>query len=250
MSRVAIVSLGRSRALGEVRRVASWRAIFAAAGAEPVELSVAADRRPHLDGVVPALTGHAAPERLAWSGRRLHDELHAVDPAVVVVVTTRAYDAHALDGPWVLVLDHVDSLARSYADRATIVPGVPRRTMYRALGALHRRTERTLARADLRRVAAGWADAEMLGAQWVPNVVDDSLVAPTDSAPDTDVLFFGTLRYPPNIDALERLARLWPRVQHAATGHHGVGRRRCAHRARRQTSAVRTAGRWCVTTPR
>ena len=27
--------------------------------------------------------------------------------------------------------------------------------------------------------------------------------------PDHDVLFFGTLRYPPNIDALERLGHLW-----------------------------------------
>jgi len=38
MTTVALVSLGRSQAMGEVRRVASWRQLFGAAGAEVVEI--------------------------------------------------------------------------------------------------------------------------------------------------------------------------------------------------------------------
>jgi glycosyltransferase involved in cell wall biosynthesis len=64
----------------------------------------------------------------------------------------------------------------------------------------------------VRRVAAGWSDALTLGAQWVPNLVDPTLAPIGDADPDRDLLFVGTLRYPPNVDAIERLARLWPRL--------------------------------------
>src|SRR5438477_1988017 len=108
MTTVALVSLGRSQAMGEVRRVASWRQLFGAAGAEVVELRVMPDRRPHLDGTVAVAAGRAAPERLAWSGARLRNSLADAAPDVVVVVSTRAFDGHVLDGPWRVVLDHVD----------------------------------------------------------------------------------------------------------------------------------------------
>ena len=214
VSKVALVSLGRDRAMGEVRRVASWRQLFTAAGADVVELTVAPDRRPHVDGAVAVARGDAPPERLAWSGGRLRDALDALDPDVVVVVSTRAFDRRALEGRTV-VLDQVDSLARSYHDRAALAEGFPRRVGYRSLAVLHARVERRVRATGVRRIAAGWSDALTLGAEWVPNLVDPSLVPVAGATPDTDLVFFGTLRYPPNVDALERLARLWPALQGA-----------------------------------
>jgi hypothetical protein len=216
--RVALVSLGRGQAMGEVRRVASWRQLFTHVDADVREITVAPERRPHIDGVVPVVTGHAAPERLAWSGASLRQSLAADRPDVVVVVSTRAFDTRAVDGPWTLVLDQVDSLARSYNDRVDAVEGLPRRAMYRTLSAMHARVEHKLRRSPFRRVAAGWTDALTLGAEWVPNTLDEQLAPARDVEPDHDLLFFGTLRYPPNVDALERLARLWPGLQAARPG--------------------------------
>jgi hypothetical protein len=204
--------------MGEVRRVSSWRQLFTAAGADVAEVPLAPDRRPHLDGAVAVARGDAAPERLAWSGRRLGDALGAIDPDVVVVVSTRAFDPRMVAGRATVVLDQVDSLARSYHDRAALVDGLPRRVGYRSLAALHARVERRIRSTGVRRVAAGWSDALTLGAEWVPNLVDTSLAAVPGADPDTDVLFFGTLRYPPNVDALERLGRLWPSVEGARPG--------------------------------
>jgi glycosyltransferase involved in cell wall biosynthesis len=210
MSTVAIVSLGRGHAMGEVRRVSSWRQIFAAAGADIVEIPLVTSRRLHADGVVPVVTGRSTPERLAWSGRRLRDVLHAARPDLVLVVSTRAFDQRAATGPWTLVLDLVDSLSRSYRDRSAVVDGLARRAMYRSLAIAHAGVERRLRDTSFGRVAAGWVDAQRLGAEWVPNTIDTSLEPFHGIMPDRDVLFFGTLRYPPNIDALERMARFWP----------------------------------------
>lgn len=198
--------------MGEVRRVASWRQLFHAVDAEVVELSVTPDRRPHLDGMSAVIRSGATPERLAWSGPRLRERLHERAPDAVLVVSTRAYDARAVAGPWTVVVDQVDSLARSYHDRAAVVEGRIKQWGYRGLSAMHARVEQRLRTSSLRRVAAGWSDALALGAEWIPNLVDESL-APTSGTPDRDVVFFGTLRYPPNIEALERLARCWPLVQ-------------------------------------
>jgi hypothetical protein len=222
MTTVALVSLGRSQAMGEVRRVASWRQVFAAAGADVVELRVTPDRRPHLDGTIAVATGRAVPERLAWSGSRLRTMLADAAPDVVIAVSTRAFDARALDGPWRVVLDQVDSLARSYHDRAALVDGQGRKIGYHTLAAMHARVERRLRATELRRVAAGWTDAVALGAEWVPIMLDDSLIAAPGAVPDHDVLFFGTLRYPPNVDALERMAGFWPQLLAARPGTTGL----------------------------
>lgn len=218
-SRVAIVSLGREVANGEVRRVASWRLLFERAGATVHHVRLNAGRRPHLDGLMPVLGGMAAPERLAWSGHDLRAALDDFAPSVVVVVSDRAFDPCITGGSWTVILDFVDSLSRSYRDRADLVPGRGRRLGYRALAAAHRRLEhRISAGGTVRTVAAGWSDAHRLGVEWVPIVADPTLTPMADRTPDRDVLFFGTLRYPPNVDALERLARLWPMVQRARPG--------------------------------
>lgn len=212
MTQVAIVSLGRHQAKGELRRVASWRLLFEHAGAQVDEVRVAPGWCPHFDGVIPVARGQAPPERVAWSGIRLREQLAVLDPAVVIVVSTRAYDPLVSTSGRTVVLDFVDSLSRSYRDRSEVVPGLLHRQGYRTLAATHRRVEERLRAAPVRRVAAGWADARRLDAEWVPIVSDPTLHARAGQEPDRDVLFFGTLRYPPNIDALERLGRLWPDV--------------------------------------
>lgn len=215
--RVAVVSLGRPRARGEVRRVASWHSIFERAGAETTDVPVILGRWPHLAGLGAVALGHAAPETLAWSRRALLDRLEALAPDAVIVVSARAFDARVARGAWTTVLDFVDSLARSYADRGAVLRGA-RRALFGALAHSHARVEAHLARSNVHTVAAGWEDAERLGTQWVPIVIDPTLAALPAARPDHDVLFFGTLRYPPNVDALERLAALWPRVLRARPG--------------------------------
>lgn len=217
--KVAIVSLGRDGAKGEVRRVASWRILFERAGADVRHIRLDARVRPHLDGLLPALTGNAAPERLAWSGADLQAALDDFEPSLVVVVSDRAFDPSIAGQSRSVILDFVDSLSRSYRDRADLVTGAGPRFGYRALAAAHERLERRLTQsATVRPVAAGWSDARRLGAEWVPIVIDPPLTPPTGTDPDRDVLFFGTLRYPPNVDALERLARIWPKLLRARPG--------------------------------
>jgi glycosyltransferase involved in cell wall biosynthesis len=110
------------------------------------------------------------------------------------------------------VLDFVDSLARSYHDRALISTSVAHRALFRGLSVAHRRFERTPVPASVRRVAAGWSDARHLNAEWIP------ILAPLHEPlrtghEDVDVIFFGNLSYLPNVDALRRLARIWPELR-------------------------------------
>lgn len=207
--KAALVHLGRAQARGEVRRVASWRAVLEGAGANVLDVALAPGRMPHLDGLVDVARGEAVPESLTWSTTKVMERLESVAPDIVIVVSTRAFDRRITSGPWTTVLDYVDSLARSYADRGEVVGGV-RRFGFATLARAHDRAEQRLSRGDVRTVAAGWADAQRLEADWVPIVVEPT--APVDATPDHDVLFVGTLRYPPNVDALEQLATMWPRV--------------------------------------
>jgi hypothetical protein len=188
--------------------------MFEAAGARVDEVRVDPGRMPRVDGIGPVITARAAPERLAWSGAQLSTRLRELDPDVVIVVSVRAFDPRATAGRWGLVLDFVDSLSRSYRDRSEIATSRFERYGFRVLSAAHGRVERQFGHGTMRLVAAGAADAQQLGAEWVPIVSDPSLrPLPGERSPDRDVLFFGTLRYPPNIDALERLAAIWRVVQ-------------------------------------
>jgi hypothetical protein len=215
MTGVAIVSLGRSGAMGEVRRVASWRLLFEAAGAQVTEILLTSGHRPHFDGIVGITRGRATPERLAWSGRRLRADLAAVRPDLVVVVSARAYDHVATAGDWGVVVDLVDDLERSYRDRADLATSPLTRRGYQVLATAHRRVGRRLCDGRVHTVVAGWRDARQLDAEWIPIVCNPALRPISGIAPDRDVLFFGTLRYAPNVDALERLGRMWPTVLNA-----------------------------------
>ena len=209
--KVALVHLGRSEARGEVRRVASWRTVFEATGADVHDLPVGRVRVPRVTKVTGIARGTAVPESVTWSTPALVQRLESLQPDLVVVVSARAFDPRLTTGTWTTILDYVDSLARSYADRGEVLRGV-RKVGFAALAKAHARTERVLTNQGLHTVAAGWADAERLGAEWVPIVINPGEPSTLTTKPDHDVLFMGTLRYPPNMDALDRLGRIWPRV--------------------------------------
>jgi glycosyltransferase involved in cell wall biosynthesis len=221
--------------MGERRRVESWVRLFQAAGAEVHRVPLlTGDRRllPHVQSFAGrALTvaaGGSVPEALAWSRPALCERLRGIDPALVIVVTARAFDP-SLGDRWTTVLDLVDRLSVSYRDRAPYAAGRPQQLGYRGLGWTAARFERRVvggAAGTIATVAAGWADAEALSVEWVPILVDDHRLTPGGKPgrdepgrdEPVDVLFFGTLSYPPNVEAVVRLARVWPAVLAARPG--------------------------------
>lgn len=210
VSDVAVVHLGRAGARGEVRRVASWRAIFEAAGASVADVAVPRGRVPSGRALGHVLRGSTVPETLAWSWSHVGDSLRRLRPRVVIVVSSRAYRPEVASGPWRTVLDLVDRLDRSYADRAALL-GPVRGAGYRQLSWAHARAQRHAPHPSTRLVAAGWRDARDLGAEWVPIVVDPAL-GEAGGAADHDLCFVGTLGYPPNVEAIRRLDRLWSSI--------------------------------------
>lgn len=213
--RVAVLHLGRHQALGEQARVASWGRLLTAAGFEPVPIGLRTEhpirRRPPAAPqlLVPAIT---VPEALAWDARGVRARLAEIQPTAVVHVTLRCFHP-ALAGPWTTVLDFVDRLSRSYADRALEV-GPGRAGLLRLLGWAHRRAESRSR--SVATTAAGHRDAIELGTAWIPNVIE---LGPAPSeAPTHDVVFFGNLAYPPNRLALHRLASIWPEMERLRPG--------------------------------
>jgi glycosyltransferase involved in cell wall biosynthesis len=108
------------------------------------------------------------------------------------------------------VLDLVDPLSQSYRQRSRLDASAGRRLVYRALARPSARFERRIGGRGIDLVAAGWQEAEALGATWFPNLIGDELA--WSAQPDVDVVFFGTLSYPPNVDAVHALMDLWPDV--------------------------------------
>jgi hypothetical protein len=191
-----------------------------AAGGRAVTVPLLAEHRARA-GVaaasVPAVVcGRAVPESLIWAAGSVARRLRALDPDLVVCVTSRAYHPSLARGRWVTVLDHVDRLALSYTGRSRIARSAPRRATYRALSATARRFERSAGAEGVHQVAAGWADAAALGAVWLPIVVDAPDPRPEPTGDGTvDVCFVGTLSYPPNVEAVRTLAAAWPSVRAA-----------------------------------
>jgi hypothetical protein len=213
---VAIVHLGSAGATGSRHRVASLRAIFEAAGAEVVEVPLLVDHRVGPGDVSGQALGQVVraetvPEVLAWSRRAAQTRLAEIDPSVVVSVTARAFRPDLAPASATVVLDFVDRMSDSYRDRAGIVGWAPRGPLFRVLSATSGRFERRPLPASVLGIAAGWTDARTLGLTWVPitMAVEEPMAA---TAATHDVLFLGKLSYPPNIEAAERLARLWPEV--------------------------------------
>lgn len=209
---VAVLCLGRPGARGEARRVASWQHLMAASGASVSEVYLLRDCRrllpvPTPREIVALARGRLAPEALAWSPRRARRVLDRLDPGLLLCETTRGYSPFL--GGHRVVLDFVDQLSASYRDRARNSTTPWGRVAFGLLAATQRRMESASLPRVTQRIAAGLADATALGATYVPILVEPVVSGP-QVAPDTDLVFFGTLTYPPNQAALRFLASIWP----------------------------------------
>lgn len=212
-ARVALVHLGNERGLGTTRRVAVWRELLEAACCEPVEVNLLAQhRRPVPSPLValPALRGAVVPETATWSARSARAAIRAMDPDAVVFVTPRAFHPALASEGRVRILDIQDRFSRSYRGRAAVERRFAATASWQALAWVTDRFERRDHQVTV--VAAGWSEAREIGATWIPNTVPTTSSGPiTDHADaQADLLFFGKLSALPNIDALRRLAALWP----------------------------------------
>jgi glycosyltransferase involved in cell wall biosynthesis len=205
-----VVRTGRS-SYGELRRTESWAKLFRASGAICHEVTIL-DRtttRPNLAGVGPVLLGSRVPEVLVWDAAGVLEKVRRFEPDVVVLQTARTYQPLLASGPWVTVLDLVDRLSLSYRQRAGLSRG-PRSLAYAALARSHASFEAAAYHAVPRVVAAGRSDAAALGARWMPNLVDPA-ACPVHRGPrEFDAVFFGSLGYRPNVEALEWVAEATP----------------------------------------
>jgi hypothetical protein len=152
------------------------------------------------------LAGRAVPEALAWSAVDVRRQLEAFHPDVVLLQTLRAHTELIASGPWVTVLDFVDRLSVSYRQRAGASSPIAA-AGFRALALAHERVERASAGWDVRRVTAGRSGAGALGIPWIPILAPSEVMTvdpPLD--PEFDAVFFGSLNYPPNYEALRWFA--------------------------------------------
>ena len=203
--RAVVIRPGRA-AYGEVRRTQTWIKLFRAAGGEASDIGfLAGGPRPTLAGTGCLLRGELVPEAMVWNGAQMRDRLLKQPPDVVILQTARSYRPELVDGPWVTILDLVDRLSASYHQRAAFSRGA-RALLFGSLARAHARFEARAAELVPRVVAAGRRDAALLGAVWVPNLVERSARPRRVESKPFDVVFFGSLGYRPNIDALHWLA--------------------------------------------
>ena len=212
---VAVVDLGRPGALGATRRVESWSRIFSAAGAcvevIPLLQGCRTPARRALPEIVQACVHPArVPESALWCPSRLRTVLASIEPDVVVLTTARTVAPGTVPLQARVVLDYVDHLSANYAQRARLARDPVRTVGFRLLARQMRRFEQ-VPWPTARQVAAGAADAAALGVEWVPNALPPA--RPAEARPTHDLLFVGTLDYVPNVEALHRIAHLWPAVQ-------------------------------------
>ncbi len=214
--RVALVYLERGNARGGVARVRTWRTLLDGSDVEllelPVKPTVASMFRGRSIGAAAAIArGEATPESMFWNTTRMFAHLQASRPDAVVCVTARLWSPLLLDFP-LTVIDFVDHLSSSYAERSNYASNVGVRLGFRFLAGAMQRVEHSIIESPVRRVTAGWSEQEPMQSEWLPNCV--SLPGDSRSAvPDHDVVFVGSLNYPPNVAAIEALAEIWPQVE-------------------------------------
>jgi hypothetical protein len=210
MTGAVVLHFGRQSG-GEARRTETWKALLESTGAAVTDVVLVPNgvpRRPHGGALAAILAGRAAPEVLAWSPADVMARLRRLDPDLVVCQTARAFHPSLVRGPWTTVLDFVDRMSASYRQRATITSDRWGSLAFRALSAATSRVE-SASTPGVIKVAAGWSDAYALDAQWLPNLLCDTALQPVPARPAShDVVFFGTLDYLPNVDALHRLGRI------------------------------------------
>ncbi len=212
---LVVLTLGRTSANGERRRVDTWREIAQSADISVRELTLNRRRPLHpaqLRDAVLVLRGELVPEALLARPLQSLRDLHTHGAVGIICVTARAYHPRLADLGIPVVLDYVDRLSDSYADRATSgsVAKLAAWTM-RALASFHHRFE-SRPHPCAYACAAGRSDASALSVEFVPIVA----ARPTPVAPrpkHTDLLFVGTLDYPPNVESVAYLARIWPRLE-------------------------------------
>ena len=206
--RVVIVRNPRTTG-GSKQRLATWHRRGDALGLEMHEIEVDFDAMAALrspGAVSGLLAGRLVPEALSWREREVRAELDRLAPDVVLLQTIRTYSDLIADGPWVTVLDFVDRLSVSYRQRAGASNPATAAAL-RLLAAFHQRAERTSSSLPIRRVTAGRSGAGALGIPWIPILAPpDLLGVDPPEAPEFDAVFFGSLNYPPNYEALRWFA--------------------------------------------
>lgn len=196
-------------AMGNLPRVRTWESLGRAAGLEVVPVPVPQSSLPIPDPRVlwQLLRGDAVLESAVRSTNELRRRVRQVRPNVVVFVTARVFDpALARNTPHV-VLDLVDELSVNYAIRATRDATPGRRLAFRALYLPMRRFERK--RRPFVTTAAGYRDAQRMQARWVPNLLAGNVRGYAPAPDARDLLFVGSLKYEPNIEALRWFLPVW-----------------------------------------
>ena len=213
---------------GAARRTESITAVLEHLGArvEVIQPSINRRRPPSPTELRLLAQGRIVPEALAWNVADVAHDLALLGPEVIVLQTARAVHPGLFDrlnqtgrhsqpastgtAPTV-VLDLVDQLSTSYRQRADQSNAATAKAL-RLLAASHERFEKNLRRWEWPALAAGYREAVALDVTWIPNVVkgfDDTPPARWAERP-FDVVFFGTLSYQPNVEALDQLDR-WVR---------------------------------------
>ena len=160
-------------------------------------------------------TGRIVPEALLWNTGAVADQIRTIGPDVTVLQTSRAVHPAVLDAAVsraergrrpVVVLDLVDQLSTSYRQRAA-VSGPLMSTTFRLLAVGQHRFEAGLQHFDGPLLAAGRTEADAIGVNWIPITITEPFSRPKtafDERPH-DAVFFGTLSYQPNVEALRQL---------------------------------------------
>ena len=221
-----LIDLGRQTATGARRRMRGLEGVLGHLGLDVRVIELLPRFRSRYVGRVvraPRALGSVdvVPETLAWSPSAVRRELDRIQPGMVVCVTDRCFHP-ALLGPWRTYVDFVDRLSISYRDRSQIAGSSLKRLGYRLLRRPHERFESSFRSRVDGAFAAGRADSEALGVDWLP-IDSEADPRPLDQlrppgGADTDLVFVGTLDYPPNEIAVSELHAIWPELSSSRPG--------------------------------
>jgi glycosyltransferase involved in cell wall biosynthesis len=220
-TRVALVHLGHPGGLGTTKRVAIWRELLAAAELDAVEVNLLDDHRrliPSPLAALPSLGGQVVPETATWSSRAAERAIRDIDPDVVLFVTARAFHPRLARLARRSILDFQDRFSHSYRGRAAIDRRPGATAVWKTLAWATARFEGRDHKVQT--VAAGWSEARAIGATWIPNIVDtvEAETITDHAGAPFDVLFVGKLTALPNLDAMRRLAGVWPNLSDEVPG--------------------------------
>ncbi len=234
MSPVMAVVANPKRSGGSRRRLESIVALSEHLGfrVEVFQPALSPVPRATAAAVTDLIRGRAVPEVVAWNPEPVVQGLVRLAPDIVVYQTTRALHpavTRAMGGTGrpkvgapVQIVDLVDRLSISYRQRARAGTAMLK-PAFRLLATAHQRAELAMVASGpsgtgLPTVAAGHREAVDLGIPWIPNIPPPAAPNPPrlglihDNGrlgPGTghDAVFFGTLDYRPNVEALQTLHR-------------------------------------------